>query len=269
LKGVKLVVGDRVRYSAVPLDAVDPTGPQVQVVAVMPRRSLLTRGGIDDREPWQLICANADELWICAAVVDPPLRPGLLERAYALALNAGLAFRIMVTKRDLASPKDTLPELDPLREQGLPILENSAKTGQGIDEMVDLLKNRIVVLLGHSGVGKSALVNALLPGLELKIGTMTKYGTGRQTTTAAKWLPHPNGGTIIDTPGVRNLSVRGLDRSLLASVFPEFPVEWIDDPSPLDPEDEDLDLEYPERLQNLQRLWEEMGTRNPNQSAYR
>ncbi len=81
LKGVRLVCGDRVRYSATPLEAADPRLPQAQVVAVMPRRSLLKRGGIDDREPWQLICANADELWICAAVVDPPLRPCLVERA--------------------------------------------------------------------------------------------------------------------------------------------------------------------------------------------
>ena len=85
----------------------------------MPRRTLLKRGGIDDREPWQLICANADELWVCAAVVDPPLRPGLLERAQTLALAAGMGFRIIVTKRDRASAKDTLPELDPLREQGV------------------------------------------------------------------------------------------------------------------------------------------------------
>jgi ribosome biogenesis GTPase len=109
LKGVKLVVGDRLRYSAVPLEPLDPGLAQAQegaqVVAVMPRRTLLKRGGIDDREPWQLICANADELWVCAAVVDPPLRPGLLERAQTLALACGLGFRIIVTKRDPCGPR--------------------------------------------------------------------------------------------------------------------------------------------------------------------
>lgn len=269
LKGVKLVVGDRVRYSAVPLDAVNPNLPESQVIAVMPRRTLLKRGGIDDREPWQLICANADELWVCAAVMDPPLRPGLLERAYALALDAGLGFRIIVTKRDMASPKDTLPELDPIREQGLFILETSAETGQGIENARELLRGRVVVLLGHSGVGKSRLINALFPSAQLKIGVMSKYGTGRQTTTSARWLPFSDGGTIIDTPGIRNLSVRGLDRNLLPRVFPEFPQGWIEDPMALDPEDENLDLDYPERLQSLQRLWEEMDERNPNQSTYR
>lgn len=271
LKGVKLVVGDRVRYSPVPVESVesvDPSGPQAQVVAVMPRRTLLKRGGIDDREPWQLIAANAEELWACAAVVDPPLRPGLLERAQTLAKAAGLGFRIIVTKRDKASVKDTLPELDPLREQGVPIVETSAATGDGLDELKALLTDRVAVLVGHSGVGKSTLINALIPEMALRTGGVSKYGTGRQTTTGARWLPTPYGGTLIDTPGIRTLSVRGMDRLMLPSIFPELPAEWCEDPMGLDPEDEALNLDYPERLHSLQRLWEEMGERNPNQSSY-
>lgn len=81
--------------------------------------------------------------------------------------------------------------------------------------------------------------------------------------------PHPFGGTLIDTPGIRTLSVRGLNRDLLAQVFPEFPGEIIEDPSAFDPFSEDLDLVYPERLQSLQRLWQEMDTRNPNQNVHR
>jgi len=269
LKGVKLVVGDRVRYSVVPIETMDPGLPRSQVVAVSPRRTLLKRGGIDDREPWQLMCANADEIWVCAAVVDPPLRPGLLERAQVLALAAGMGFRIVVTKRDKASPKDTLPELDPLREQSVPILETSAETGLGIETLLQLLKDKVVVFIGHSGVGKSTLINALVPGSQIKTGDISRYGTGRQTTTSAQWIPIPGVGTIIDTPGIRALSVRGFDRSLLASVFPEFPTDWIEDPMGLDPEDEELGLDYPERLSSLQRLWLEMEERNPNQNVFR
>ena len=285
LKGVRLVCGDRVRYSATPIEPEDPSlpapppvrgdggSPEAQVVAVMPRRSLLKRGGGDDREPWQLICANADELWVCAAVVDPPLRPGLVERAQILALDAGLACRVIVTKRDRASKQDTLPELDPLRDQGVAIHETSALKGQGLADLRALLAGRVVVLLGHSGVGKSTLVNALEPASALKTGGLTKFGTGKQTTTSARWLPLPGGGTLIDTPGIRTLSVRGFDRTLLAQVFPEFPAEVLEDPLAFDPEDDHildaLGLAYPERLRNLQRLWLEMEDRNPNQNVWR
>jgi len=285
LKGVRLVCGDRVRYSAVPVEPEVPRlpvhvpvrgdggSPEAQVVAVMPRKTLLRRGGIDDREPWQLICANADELWICAAVVDPPLRPGLLERAQLLALDAGLTFRIIVTKRDRASKKDTLPELDPLREQGVAIHETSALNGEGVGSLRGLLQGKVVVLLGHSGVGKSTLVNALHPVAALKTGGLTKFGTGKQTTTASRWLAIESGGTLVDTPGIRTLSVRGLERSLLGRVFPEFTTEVLEDPMAFDPDDEAtldrLELDYPERLQSLQRLWQEMEDRNPNQNVWR
>ncbi|HWQ11071.1 MAG TPA: GTPase RsgA, partial [Holophaga sp.] len=199
----------------------------------------------------------------------PPLRPGLLERVQVLALAARMTFRIVITKRDRASRQDTLPELDPLRDQGLPILETSARTEEGLDALRALLRDRVVALVGHSGVGKSTLINVLLPDAGLKTGDMSRYGTGRQTTTSALWLPCPGGGTLVDTPGIRTLSVRGLDRTLLASVFPEFPPDWVEDPMGLDPEDEDLGLDYPERLLSLQRLWQEMEERNPNQNVYR
>lgn len=278
LKGVHLVCGDRVRYAPLEVEATDAKRPQAQVVAVLPRRTLLKRGGIDDREPWQLICANADELWVCAAVVDPPLRPGLLERAQLLALDAGLTFRVLITKRDRVSKKDTLPELDPLREQGVAIQETAALKGEGVEPLRALLQGKVVVLLGHSGVGKSTLVNALCPDVALKTGGLTKFGTGKQTTTAARWLPLKpeqgrEAGVLVDTPGVRTLSVRGFDRALLAQVFPEFPPEALEDPCALDANDEEtldrLELAYPERLQSLQRLWQELEDRNPNQNVWR
>ena len=285
LKGVRLVCGDRVRYSVVPVEPDDPKypttlfprgeggSPEAQVVAVMPRKTLLKRGGLDDREPWQLICANADELWICAAVVDPPLRPGLLERAQVLALDAGLTFRVLVTKRDRAAKKDTLPELDPLREQGVAIHETSALKGEGLEPLRAMLPGKVVVLLGHSGVGKSTLVNALHPEMALKTGGLTKFGTGKQTTTSARWLPLAGGGTVVDTPGIRTMSVRGFDRALLGQVFPEFSPEVMEAPLAFDAgDDETLDrlgLPYPERLQSLQRLWLEMDDRNPNQNVWR
>ena len=192
----------------------------------------------------------------------------------AQPLNPHLAeLGVIVTERDRSSKKDTLPELDPLREQGVAIHETSAIHGTGVDGLRGLLQGKVVVLLGPSGVGKSTLVNALHPVAALKTGGLTKFGTGKQTTTASRWLAIESGGTLVDTPGVRTLSVRGLHRSLLERVFPEFPVEVLEDPMAFDADDEEtldrLELDYPERLQSLQRLWQEMDDRNPNQNVWR
>jgi ribosome biogenesis GTPase len=102
---------------------------------------------------------------------------------------------------------------------------------------------------------------------------LTKFGTGKQTTSAARWLPLASGGTLVDTPGIRSLSVRGFDRALLGRVFPEFRAEVMENPLAVDAGDDEtlerLGLDYPERLQSLQRLWLEMEDRNPNQNVWR
>ena len=269
LKGVKLVVGDRLRYQSTSIEDGNKDLSQAQIVAVMPRRTLLKRGGIDDREPWQLICANADELWICVAMTNPPLRLGLIERAQALALSSGLGFRVIVTKIDQACVSDILFKLEPLCAQELSIFATSATEGSGLDLLRMVLQNKRVVLMGHSGVGKSTLVNKLLPNLNQRTGEMSRYGTGKQTTTGARWFSCGRTGAIIDTPGIRNLSVRGLSRALLTQVFPEMPARYFEDPMSLSFDDEIANLKYPERLLNLQRLWLETEERNPNQNIYR
>ena len=153
------------------------------------------------------------------------------------------------------------------------IHETAALKDEGVAPLRALLQGRVVVLLGHSGVGKTTLVNALNPEATLKTGGLTRFGTGKQTTTSTRWLPLQSGGTLLDTPGIRTLSVRGLDRALLGEVFREFPSEVLADPTAFDAEDEAtldrLDLAYPERLESLQRLWLEMEDRNPNQNVWR
>lgn len=268
LKGIKLVVGDRLRYESVPAVVGNADLPQTQVVAVMPRRTLLKRGGINDREPWQLICANADELWICVSVANPPLRIGLIERAQALAMSSNLNFRIIVTKCDQSDTSAVSLELAPLLSQGLSILETSVTERYGLEALSMILQNHKAVLVGHSGVGKSSLVNALMPNLNQRIGEMSRYGTGRQTTTGSRWFSWGGDGAIIDTPGIRNLSVRGLSRELLLRLFPEFSVEYIENPIGSNPDSEGMDLISQERMLSLQRLWLEMAERNPNQSMY-
>jgi ribosome biogenesis GTPase len=261
LKGVKLVIGDRLRYTT---DLM-----QAKVVAVMPRLTLLKRGGINDREPWQLICANVDELWICLARLNPPFRLGLIERAQALALSSNMSYKVIITKQDQIITNDIPLDLDRLRLYGLSVFETSATSGYGLDALQEIYDKRRVALVGHSGVGKSTLINTLIPTVKQRIGSMSRYGTGRQTTTGSRWFSCGKSGAIIDTPGIRNLSVRGLSRNLLPQVFPELPLEYINDPMNLDKKIEINDMVCLERLLNLQKLWIEMEEHNPNQNIYR
>lgn len=264
LRGVSLVCGDQIHYDL----AVKTSETLAQIQAIVTRRNLLKRGGIDDRNPWQLIAANLDEVWLCASVLRPALKPSLIERAQVLALDAGIPLIVVITKSDELKPSDKIPELEPLRSTSQTIIKCSSRSGEGLDELRSLLPNKRVGLLGHSGVGKSTLLNCLLNRDVSPTGALSKFGTGKQTTTSTRLIPTIEQGFIVDTPGFRNLSVRGISRLWLSEIFPEFSGAVLNDPLRFDPEDEEilseLDLEFPERLQSLQRLWSEMAEKNPN-----
>lgn len=264
LRGVSLVCGDQIHYDL----AVKTSETLAQIQAVVTRRNLLKRGGIDDRNPWQLIAANLDEVWLCASVLQPTLKPSLIERAQALTFDAGIPLIVVITKSDELKASDKIPELEPLRATPQRIIRCSSTSGEGLDLLQSLLPKKRVGLLGHSGVGKSTLLNRLLNQDISRTGGLSKFGTGKQTTTSTRLIPTLDQGFIVDTPGFRNLSVRGISRHWLAEIFPEFPSTVLDDPMSFDPEDEatliQLDLEFPERLKSLQRLWSEMAEKNPN-----
>jgi ribosome biogenesis GTPase len=264
LRGVSLVCGDQIHYTHA-----SSTGETLaQIQAVVTRRNLLKRGGIDDRHPWQLIASNLDEVWLCASVIQPALKPSLIERAQALALDAGIPLVVVITKSDELKATDDIPELEPLRSTAQRIIRCSAQSGEGLDHLQSQLPHRCIGLLGHSGVGKSTLLNRLINRDISRTGALTKFGTGKQTTTSARLIPTVEGGFLVDTPGFRNLSVRGISRHWLPNIFPEFTQEIFKDPHRFDPEDEDtlvhFGIDFPERLKSLQRLWSEMAEKNPN-----
>jgi ribosome biogenesis GTPase len=188
-----------------------------KVVAVAPRRAVLTRTDPGNPHRRLIIAANIDLLLIVATLVDPPFRPGLVDRYLIAAAREGIQPLLCFNKSDLGGDA-TLAEIFPI-----PKLRCSAVTGQGIEDLRDLIAGNTAVLAGHSGVGKSSLLNALTGELRAETGEVALHtGKGRHTTTASRLYVLPNGGRIIDTPGIREFGLGEITRAELDAAFPEF-----------------------------------------------
>ena len=196
-----------------------------RIVRIAPRRSVLRRSADDTDLAERVLVANADQLVIVCALADPVPRTGFIDRCLVAAYTGNLDAVLVLTKADLADPghlQEIYADLD------LPILVTRRSEGPdgkrivvGIDAVRDRLKTSVSVMIGHSGVGKSTLVNALVPDAGRAIGTVTGVGKGRHTSTSAIALPLPGGGWVIDTPGVRSFG--------LAHVTPDDLLETFDD----------------------------------------
>lgn len=208
---VELAVGDEVRF--------DPV--RRIVLERLPRRSQLERRRPrDDPRRRHVIAANIDRLAIVTAVCRPPFRAGLVDRMQLAALAGGLDAILVVNKLDLW--KGPLPEEIRGFEVALPVLPVSARTGSGLDALREALAGRRSVFAGHSGVGKSSLLNALRPELRLATGDLGRRGErGRHTTRSSIWLRLAGGAVVIDTPGIRELASGVADPALLAELYPE------------------------------------------------
>jgi ribosome biogenesis GTPase / thiamine phosphate phosphatase len=212
-----VVVGDRVRLAG---DVTGESGTLARVVQVQPRTSVLRRSADDDDPVERIIVANADQLVIVTALADPPPRPRLIDRFLVAAYDAGIEPLLCLTKADLASPDDLIATYEPL---GIRFLVTGRPFGDVLDDLRVLLADRISVLVGHSGVGKSTLVNALVPAAERAVGTVSPVtGRGRHTSSSAVALALPGGGWIIDTPGLRSFGLAHVAADRVASAFPEF-----------------------------------------------
>jgi ribosome biogenesis GTPase len=215
-KGV--VVGDEVRLVG---DVSGDDGALARIVEVSDRRSVLRRTADDDDPVERVIVANADQLVVVAALADPEPRRGLIDRALVAAYDAGLDPLLCLTKADLAPPDELIATYQPL---GVPHVVT--QRGHDLGELRERLEDRVSVLLGHSGVGKSTLVNALVPGSDRAIGDVNAVtGRGRHTSTSALMLALPvrdgRGGWIVDTPGIRSFGLAHVDSSRLIGAFPD------------------------------------------------
>ncbi len=215
-KGV--VVGDRVRLVG---DVSGDEGSLARIVEVEERATVLRRTADDDDPVERVIVANADQLVVVAALADPEPRRRLIDRALVAAYDAGLQPLLCLTKADLADPG---PLLDAYRPLGVDAVVT--ERGGDLDEVRGRLAGRVSVLVGHSGVGKSTLVNALVPGTDRAIGVVNAVtGRGRHTSTSALMLalPQHDGrlGWIVDTPGIRSFGLAHVESRHLIRAFPD------------------------------------------------
>jgi len=213
-----LAVGDEV--------LLEPLGEGHRVTAVLPRRSLLTRADPHDPRRARAIAANIDVVVVMVAAKAPPLHPRLIDRYLVAIERSGARAALAVNKVDLltdAERGEVLDLLQPYLGLPIPVVLCSVTTGEGIEDLRDVLAGATCVFVGQSGVGKSSLLNALHEEAAAKTGAVRAGdGRGRHTTSASSLYELPGGVRVIDTPGVRSFSVDDADAVTIADGFAEF-----------------------------------------------
>jgi len=210
---VDVATGDQVRFSA----------ERRRVEEVLPRRTVLSRSDPHNRRVELVIAANVDIVVNVVSLKTPPLRPGLIDR-YLIAIGkSGAEPLVCVNKIDLLEHADEFAPLAPYEKLGIPVIRCSAATGEGIGQLADVLAGKLCVFAGHSGVGKSSLLNALDSGLTVDTGEVSSGNQrGRHTTTSSALYSLPNGAMIIDTPGIREFGLWDVGPADVRGYYSEF-----------------------------------------------
>ncbi|MEM8996430.1 MAG: ribosome small subunit-dependent GTPase A [Acidobacteriota bacterium] len=202
-----------------------PHGEGHRILQVTPRTTDLARPDPLQPRARRVVAANVDLVVHLASLVSPPLRPNLVDRYLIAVQQGGAEALLVVNKVDLVPEDKRAAALEPLDGYRgiLPIIEASAEIGEGIDELRRALAGKISVIVGHSGVGKSSIVNALDPAIDAATGEISRaLGVGRHTTTSSNLYRLAGDIRLIDTPGIREFGLWNLDARSLASYFPDF-----------------------------------------------
>lgn len=224
IKGIRttnpVAVGDRVEVS---YDENMQTG---YITAIVPRRNYIIRRASNLSKEAHIIAANIDRAFLIVTLVNPVTSTTFIDRFLATAEAYRIKATIVINKIDLLTEPDDRELLEAMaylyRSIGYGVIECSASTGEGIEELRGELKDKVSLLSGNSGVGKSTLINRLIPGLNLRTGEISEsHLTGMHTTTFSEMFKLPEGGYIIDTPGVRGFGTIDFDAHEVSHFFPE------------------------------------------------
>lgn len=214
-------VGDKVKIEHEP----DQPGKGV-ITNVLPRKNYIVRQSPRRKHDLHLLAANVDQAVLVTTIIQPTLKMGFIDRFLLMTEPHNIPVVIVVNKSDLLDDEEweLYGGLKIIYEDiGYHVISCSSKTDEGVNELKTLLKNKISLVAGQSGVGKSTLINTIQPGLGLKTEEISDYsGKGQHTTTFAEMFPLSFGGSIIDTPGIKMLSFNNLEPLDIAHNFREF-----------------------------------------------
>ena len=209
-----MLVGDDVTVELHPDEA-------ATIEEVHPRRSVLKRRTPGKSHGEREVAANVDQVVVVGAARHPDWNPHQMDRFTAVAAANDLPLLVVINKCDLVD--DCRAAVAPYEQAGYAVLLTSARDGRGIDELRTRLEGHVSLFTGPTGVGKSSLLNAVQPGLRLRTAAVSaKSHTGRHTTVSAEMHPLSGGGFVVDTPGLRDIGLWGLEPPEVAAAFPEF-----------------------------------------------
>lgn len=214
-----IAVGDWVEFEI-------EQGLQSAVITKLePRKNYIIRRSVNLSKQTQIIGANLDLAMLVVTLASPPTSTGFIDRFLVTAEAYGIPAALVFNKLDLFSEEglEILAEYIAIYEDlGYPCYTVSALEKENIDDLNELLKDKITLISGHSGVGKSTLINAIIPGSDLKTGNISDWSDkGKHTTTFAEMIDLPFGGKLIDTPGIRELGIVDIEPQELSHYFPE------------------------------------------------